>query len=493
MITILGIGHITKEDERASYQLDATLSTLPSLKKANYTNTLPLLIDNFETYEIIPIFTQKAKESQVEVLKSEFGKCEDIFAKGYLIEDENRYDDVFKMLNDTLSDKRYDELIIDLTHGFRHLPLLVLITLIIQNIKNPDKIKHILFAKEIDPREKYLFIDLKAYLDLAKLSFVLANFNENYTIGNKLSFDNPTQQELVDNLRLISSHILANSIQTLIETDNSLVTQTVRQFNTLMQNDEKINTFSIQIEEIITHLNELEALKSKEHYIKLFYLAQIMAKREYLLNAITLLNESIGLYCAKTIATLSPQMQEHINRYLEQEKSNLYELAHQSKNIIKNRENFTGDYLFEPDKIKPTAGEKTRLQKKKKKLKEQISPEIINKIEKAGFKLELSTIDTRKEGTIKNRIVSSLDKQDHTELSEIIVQAEKLRNNLAHGNSSEKIENVKYEVTTLLKKFEAFIQLKEDDNKKKKQKSTPKGIDVPKEIISTLEALFKNR
>jgi len=417
---------------------------------------LTLLVDNFDDYTIVPIFTQKAKDSQTEVLKDEkiYGLK---FDNGFLIEDENLYDEVFKTLNDALSNTNYDELVVDLTHGFRHLPILAIISLIIQNIKNPDKIKHILFAKEMPSHKEYEIIDLRDYLGLAKLSFVLANFNKNYTVGNKLTFNDQNYQELVDNLRIISSHILGNSIQALMDGDNSLISETIIQFKALMDNDENIKNFSTQINEIIEHLEEIEKLKDEINYIKLFKLSQVMSIREYLLNSITLLNESIGLYCAKRIENISDEIKNHISTYLNNSDSNLYELAHQSKNIIKNEKNFAGDYLFEPNKDKLTSGQKTSLQKKKKKLKEKISSDVLQKIKEAGFKIELSAIDTKKDRTIKNKIISHLKDQDNSKLIALIIDAEKLRNNLAHGNSSEKIGNVKAEVSRLLKEFESFL------------------------------------
>ncbi len=99
----------------------------------------------------------------------------------------------------------------------------MIVNLIIASIKDVDKIEHIFFAKEVISAKEYEIIDLLDYIGLAKLSFVLENFNTNYTIGNKLSFRNEKYQDLVDNLRIISGHILANSIKTLIEGDESLI------------------------------------------------------------------------------------------------------------------------------------------------------------------------------------------------------------------------------------------------------------------------------
>lgn len=72
-------------------------------------------------------------------------------------------------MNETIN--QYDEVIVDVSHGFRHLPILMVVDLIIQNFQDTSKIKQILFAKEIDKHEKdkkgvYEIIDLKEYLTL---------------------------------------------------------------------------------------------------------------------------------------------------------------------------------------------------------------------------------------------------------------------------------------------------------------------------------------
>jgi len=442
------------EEDKALYTTE--LKTVSLETKKHYINMLPLLFNNFgNDYDIIALATKKAKTEQIKVLEFEKLKDDEIIFQDIEEDKATEYSDYFKMVNTLLNE--YQEVIVDLSHGFRHLPILTLINLIIQNIKNPSKIKHILFAQEIVPNKEYKIIDLRDYLGLAKLTFVLANFNENYTIGNQLIFNNPNYQELVDRLRIISGHILGNSIKALIDGDDSLVEQTVKQFEALMQSDQNIKNFSSQIDEIIKHLQNIQDLKNEEHYMKLFKLSQMMSKREYLLNSITLLNESIGLYCAKKLGSISDEIQKHINKYLDENDGNLYELAHQSKNIIKNGDEFKGAFLFEPTKPKLTSGQKTALQEKKKKLKGKIPSSILDEIKSGGFKIELSEIDNISDKTIKNQIISHVNNNDYKELRDIIIAAEKLRNNLAHGNSSDEIGNVKAEITKILKRFENLL------------------------------------
>jgi CRISPR-associated DxTHG motif protein len=445
------------EKDRAKYSFSASLNLFAkNLSKERYINTLPLLIDAFDNRKIIPISTQKAKDVQVKTLN--FLKIENSYLKNTVIIDESNYEEIFQKISKLLQDNEYESFIIDLTHGFRHLPILMIVNLIIASIKDIDKIEHIFFAKEITPFKEYEIIDLLDYIDLAKLSFVLENFNTNYTVGNKLLFKNEKYQDLVDSLRIISGHILANSIKTLIEGDKSLVQITIEKLKKLQVEDKNIATFSVSIKNIVKHLEKIQSLKNKKEYIKLFKFAQMMKEREYLLNSITLLNESIGMFCAEKIKKINSEISKKVENFLIGEEGSSYKLSHQSKNIIKLENGFTGSYLTE------------------------LLP--------------------------KKEIIESLIEQQNYQLKEIIPKIENLRNNLAHGNSSEKIKNVKGMISSLLKEYQGIAQIpneidrkekeceinkKDNISKDKKEKVVAKGIDASKEEVSKLENIFNNR
>ena len=440
-----------KEKDRAVYRFSNSLSSFSKyLTQERYINTLPLLIDIFEDRDIIPIATEKAKEVQAKTLK--FLKVSSLSLSNTVIIDESDYEKIFQQISEILDREEYESYVIDLTHGFRHLPILMIINLIIASIKDFDKVEHIFFAKEIVSFKKYEIIDLLEYIGLAKLSFVLQNFNSNYTVGNKLSFNNENYQDLVDSLRIISGHLLGNSIKRLIGGEKSLIVETIEKLRDLQKYDQKINAFTSYIEQITRHLEEIELLKKEEDYVRLFKLSEIMKNREYLLNSITLLNESIALFCAKKIGDVNPIVFKLIEEYRKSEEFSHYTFAHSSKMLMKKEYGFTGDYLS------------------------------------TDFN--------------KSKIIKSLREQDNKELKELISEIGNLRNNLAHGNSSEEMENVKGSITLLLNRYKKLIDIpekivkatiKKEPKKVKKKRVIPKGIDVSKEKLSALENMFKNR
>ena len=54
----------------------------------------------------------------------------------------------------------------------------------------------------------------------------------------------------------------------------------------------------------------------------------------------------------------------------------------------------------------------------------------------------------------KKKIVNCLKKQNNTQLKIFIRETEELRNNLAHGNTSNTIKNVKNEIRVLLQEYQ---------------------------------------
>jgi len=155
VITILGTAGTSYDKNTKKYKLKSPESPANYIfegKDNLYYNTLPLLIDKYsKEYEIISLFTPKAKQAQEEVLK-EYKNINYDFNPEWQI-DVNDFDSLFNKMDTIIS--KYDKVIIDVSHGFRHLPILMVIDIIIHNIVDINKVEQILFAKEIEVFKEY--------------------------------------------------------------------------------------------------------------------------------------------------------------------------------------------------------------------------------------------------------------------------------------------------------------------------------------------------
>ena len=403
VVTILGIGHVKEVEERPFYKYDGKLENLYFLKKQRYTNMLPLLIDNFGMQNVVPIFTVDAKKTQLDVLKKEFQTEHiEIFKEQNFISDDKDFYEILRIINNATSGD--DEYIIDLTHGFRHIPILATISLISQSLNNTNKIKHIFFAKEKEPYKNYEIIDLEEYLELANMSYALESFNHNYTVALVSKFKNKNFRDLASQLSTISNHILSNSLKAL----NNDISKILNNIDFILKN-EQIETFKSSLEDIRQHIMELQRIGVEKDSTKFYKMSRILIPKGYLLNAITLLFEAIGYYCAESFECFSDDIKTHINNFKKSKKFNAYDLTHESRTFVKWMELRGRVYLTEDGGMVYDS-----IRKKLKSIK-----------------------------TLSN-------------FSDFIKDAEKLRNNLAHGNAREKIEDSKRELSKLLDKYNSF-------------------------------------
>nr|WP_314870045.1 TM1812 family CRISPR-associated protein [uncultured Campylobacter sp.] len=401
VITILGLVSKNEEVGIPIYRYDDKLKGSFSLKRERYINMFSLLIDNFGAQNIVPIFTQLAKKIQIGVLKEEFqNEYNEIFNDRNFIDGEKDFYKILRIINDATSDD--DKYIIDLTHGFRHIPILATISLISKSLSNTEKIKHIFFAKEIELKKEYEIIDLKEYLELANMSYVLETFNHNYTVSLVSKFKNKNFCNLISRLSTISNHILSNSLKAL----NKDVDKILSDIDFILKN-EQIETFKGSLEDIQRHIRELQDIGKEKDSIKFYRMSKILNSKGYLLNAITLLFEAIGYYCAESFERFGDDIKAHINNFKNSRKFNAYDLTHESRTIVKKMGLRNGAYLT--------------------------SIAVHDNIQK-----KLESIKTL--GAFRD----------------FIKDAEKLRNNLAHGNANERIEDSKQELSRLLDKYNSF-------------------------------------
>ena len=431
VITILGLagGRINKRDDKLEavnfntkhkyYFEDEKLPKTP-----NYTNTLSFLIDKYsESYKIVPLFTKEAKLVQSKILKETEDKKEwvdKIFDDRYLIEDENDFEKLLALINKAID--RYDKVVVDITHGFRHMPILMTISLIMENIKNIDKIEHIWFAKEKVKAEKdvtgvYPIIDLKNYLDLASLSLIIKTFGDNYTISSNIELSNDKYKSLIKDMQQFSRDIMALSV-------NNLFFNTYPQ---LKKSLEKLVDDILLGNDIKKLLDKLEIFEyHKEKRYKLYYkLAKYLLEKDYLLQSVALISEAKGFYVKSSIKSINNRIKQYIERieqkieneeiYNErfEEKYTYYQLNQECKNLYSN--NF--------DRI-----EGIIMSRKNNKYKYITDLNIIREI--------------------KNNMGFDYDFKEYI--------WHDLRNQLVHANSIENIENVKEQIENELKRFEKF-------------------------------------
>ena len=401
LITILGIQGGKVENKKPTifnFEHKAEYYFENMDEKKPYFNTLPLLMDQYQKeYEIVPIYTDDAKTLNQEVLKryeDTEGKKYDIDFKEFAyINDEKNIDEIFSTLNHIFS--KYDKVIVDVTHGFRHLPLLMMVELIMQHFEENEKIEKILFAKEIEkhtPSNKGLYelIDLKRYVELANISFVLTNFAKNYTVANHIKSE--PYSKLITALNDFSEDIMALNLQNLFKESSPVLIKELRNID-----DVSIKNMA---HKLALEIERLTNYKGKKRYQTYYDLAYDLFEKNYILLSLSLLFESIRLYIKTTIKKEHHQLVAGIEKKLNY---NLYKIGDFFKNL------------------KWKSYEKFNIDKKPF----DISKEDYNKL--------------------KNSF------PEH--IKDLYDEIDRKRNNLAHANSGKRLKEIRDDVEMLFQKY----------------------------------------
>ncbi|UCZ57707.1 CRISPR-associated DxTHG motif protein [Desulfurispirillum indicum] len=407
LITILGtIGPQQSRENRATYRLSAELATHFTLPREQYTNTLPLLLEFARQMnaDLIPLSTESARKIQQDVLAAE--GMEPSLLDGAVIIREDDFEATFAAINDELA--KANEVILDVSHGFRHLPILATVSMIIHNITDSGKIRHILFAKEIERQRHYEVIDLRKYLDIANMAYILQTFQQNYTVVKNVTVNDKDFCNLLEDLSEFSSHILANSLKFLMRGDDPFIQKIRDKLNRLR--NEQGASFSSLLDTTIGHFKELASIAGKPDHERLYGLSREMCKRGYLLNAITLLYEALAAYAYDVIRQNSHEKLLKKARDKAYKTGKLYKFFNASLGI----------FLFDQK-------------------------------EHNGFGSDFAEVQSRLSDfyEVKSEIVS----QHLADFQKLARSIKKIRNNLAHGNTGESIKDVAGEVERQLTSF----------------------------------------
>jgi len=422
VITILGtIDCKGDKENKAQYLIDSDLQYLIGLKNDTYTNMLSVLIENFyREYDIVPIYTDFAKSTQENVLRNceEFEEVEDvikeIFKKGVYIINENDFKDILRKIDEKI--REYNEVIVDVSHGFRHLPILMTINLILTSLKtdSKEKIKNILFAKELERFKKYKIIDLREYLELANLAFIINIFRDNYSVSNHISISDKSYEKLINYMREFSKNLMALSIDKLLF---NIVPELKEELNALLNkienNNDNILMFKNEIKEIINRLESVYIPKN-HRYQTYYYIARDVASEEkgYLAVAVSLIFEGVSFYLYTSFKERSVKLREFFEQLEKDENLTTYDILDLCRGI----------FSFKKEKFK---------------ISNKLNKYFSNEIKKEFF-------------SVKSKIYSQ-------KLKDLLSDSREIRNNLLHANSGGRIEDVNKTVKDLLDRYEKLL------------------------------------
>jgi len=383
--------------------------------KGEYYDMFHLLGEKFaEDSKLIFIGTEKAIELHHYIGK--YYQLPKVSVKNIEeIGDENDFHNLFRKIDELIL-KEMDttkEIIIDLTHGFRHIPILSIISIITRNI-DYQNISKILFAK-IAGNNGYEIIDLREFIDIANINYALQNFKTGYFLLEVPEVKKSEYNELLKDIHEFSKMVVGNFFGEILK-PNSISNSLLKKIDKILDGDD--TTFFKALTEIKEHLKDMQKIANLNDKYKQFYkLSNMFKERKFYLNSIILLNEAVGQYLGNYIRTLNiPEVQKSIAENETSEKFD-YKLAQNSKAIFQELNNRDFSHTF----------------------------------------LNQSKTVT---GKIRERIKASIPEKNINEIIEFLNDLKNLRNSISHGDLSIDASDIEKKIEKLFGYFEKIIETK---------------------------------
>ena len=250
-------------------------------KDGDYLNSNDMLLQNFND-EFYFLGTGKSIEFQKELLD-----LKDKNVTFIEIED-NSLDEIYEQIL-ILLEKSTDDVILDVTHGFRHQPISAVFAATFYRFLNHTQLR-VIFAKEIMPYTKYEYIYLNDYLDLSQLTFQLSGFIQTLNFVESA----PIQGFDTSAFLRFSDALLSNDFAALCKNYEHL-----KKVIDTAKTDKRYKHLSHLFVTIEKDLSVFETFDNKAMFAQYLAVAELMLSKNYLLLALTYMYEAIRFYSSR--------------------------------------------------------------------------------------------------------------------------------------------------------------------------------------------------
>jgi CRISPR-associated DxTHG motif protein len=266
--------------------------TLFKKESAHYANSTQFLLQNYDD-DFIFIGTKCAITFQKKLLKEELKNKNVLFEQV----SDNDLDDIFEKIYTHLEDK--DDIILDITHGFRHQPIMAIFASTLSQFLDRKNIK-IIFAKEEIPYKKYRYVYLDEYIEITQISFLLSGFirtlnfipSKNIKSLNNKAFEN------------FSKSLLSNDLKG-VEKNYTILKKAI---DTLKANEEYRHIFKL-LDQVGDELLLFEKFdKDTKPFQKYLALAKLTVTKNYLIVSLAYIFESFREYCVEGFSPVLKQV-----------------------------------------------------------------------------------------------------------------------------------------------------------------------------------------
>ncbi len=279
IISILGTaGRDFRTKEKVSFFYDCDC-----LKKESgeFCNSLDMLVHHYPDEEAYFIGTQVAIDFQKKLLQFDDKRHH------FIPVEDDSLDDIFEKILELLKEEQ-GETILDITHGFRHQPIMAIFASTLSQFLERKDLK-IIYAKEKERLKSYEYIYLNEYIEITQISLLLTGFIRT------LNFIP------VSNMKLLNNKVFENFSKSLLSNDIRGVEKNYKLLQeelTALRSNEELKHISNLVEKVENELRPLAMFEPLSSFQKYIFLSKMMVEKNYLVVSLAYIFESLREYCS---------------------------------------------------------------------------------------------------------------------------------------------------------------------------------------------------
>lgn len=336
IIAILGKAGKDREGNlvKSTYSKDSDLK-VTELKNGDFCNSTHCLIESFgenATYTFLGTSDSIAFQNDI---FANHPQCKAIFEKyPPKVLGDSEIQSVFHQILESIKSAKENNIILDITHGFRHQPIIASFASTLGQI-NTQKSITLLFAKELKPREEYQYISLEKYSQISLIALSLQTFVQTLSVPN-MGLKEPFIIALSEFSKSLHAndfnHIFANLDKTSDELQKS-------------KNNVEFGGLENILDEVEKILSDFVGIKNtQKDYQKHYKIAKIMHEKGYYLIVATYIYEAIALYIIDDLSRQNLICKRGFSEYELTNAVRFYVLTNIKPNDTKNGKNVFADF-----------------------------------------------------------------------------------------------------------------------------------------------------
>lgn len=286
IIAILGLAGKNREGSltKSAYSKDSDLK-ISELLSGEFINSTHCLIESFGESATYTFLGTSESINHHKDIFANLPQCKAIF-ETYPPVESSDIEDIFHQILESIKSAHENNIILDITHGFRHQPIIASFASTLGQI-NTKKSITLLFAKEKKQGKEYQYISLEKYSQISLIALSLQTFVQTLSVPD-MELKEPFIIALSEFSKSLHAndfnHIFANLDKTSDELQKAKNNAEFRGLENILDKVEKILSDFVDIK------------NTQKDYQKHYKIAKIMHEKGYYLIVATYIYEAIALY-----------------------------------------------------------------------------------------------------------------------------------------------------------------------------------------------------